>query len=795
MQILRKNLLQFFLKQMKEHENQKVFLLIALAFCFSVLCRFYWVFWAGEFAQYFFNNELMIVSNDGYAFAEGARDMIAGFHQENDLSYYGSSLSTLTYYLYKFTPFSFESIILYMSTFFSSLIVVPLILIAKEYKCLLMGFIAALLASIANSYYNRTMSGYYDTDMLTIVLPMFVLYFMIRLILKKDFFSLIALPFFVGIYLWWYPSSYTLNVSFIGFFFLYTLFFHRKEKIFYLASILSLIMLSNVAWFYQGAIVVLLFALFALKERLFSFYFILALFLATLVFLGFSGGIDPILYQLRFYIFKAETNANLNEAFTYFNVSTTIQETENISLELFMQRISSSVAVFLFALGGFFWLLKTHKSMILSLPMLFLGFLALKSGLRFTIYAVPLMALGFGFLSAKFLEKLSRLKNLPKLKKIKTTSLIIFLASLAFVLLYFFYALLENDFDFKKVSFLEIISALYFENSFLFLFFVGVIFTPLIFEFLHKKQIQALNLAFTAATLLFALFFALKHIYAYKVPSVFNHNEAALLEGLKNQVSREDYVIAWWDYGYPIRYYSDTKTLVDGGKHLGKDNFFASFVLSKDQRAAANMARLSVEYTEKSFKKPYNDLLQAMMKDYNQSNVELFLASLSKENFTLKTPKTRDIYIYLPARMSSIFSTVASFSFVNLENGTFKEEFVFSPAFFEGEKDGLIYLSNGILLSNDFRSFIFNDAIYTLNSLIEFNSIRQNDYKIIPVDENAEFYLFYIKDPSLAFQFILMDKTMFESAFVQMFFLNNFNENLFELLINANEAKIFRLKL
>lgn len=130
----------------------------------------------------------MIISNDGYAFAEGARDMIAGFHQPNDLSYYGSSLSTLTYWLYKITPFSFESIVLYMSTFLSSLVVIPIILLANEYKRPLMGFVAALLASIANSYYNRTMSGYYDTDMLVIVLPMFILFFMVRMILKKDFF-------------------------------------------------------------------------------------------------------------------------------------------------------------------------------------------------------------------------------------------------------------------------------------------------------------------------------------------------------------------------------------------------------------------------------------------------------------------------------------------------------------------------------------------------------------------------------------------------------------------------------
>ncbi|MBT0606358.1 dolichyl-diphosphooligosaccharide--protein glycosyltransferase subunit STT3, partial [Campylobacter lari] len=141
-------------------------ILILIAFSFSVLCRMYWVFWASEFYEFFFNDQLMITTNDGYAFAEGARDMIAGFHQANDLSYFGSSLSTLTYWLYNILPFSFESIIVYMSTFFASLIVVPIILIAREYKLTTYGFIAALLASIANSYYNRTMSGYYDTDML-----------------------------------------------------------------------------------------------------------------------------------------------------------------------------------------------------------------------------------------------------------------------------------------------------------------------------------------------------------------------------------------------------------------------------------------------------------------------------------------------------------------------------------------------------------------------------------------------------------------------------------------------------
>ncbi|TKX33062.1 undecaprenyl-diphosphooligosaccharide--protein glycotransferase [Campylobacter aviculae] len=701
-----------------------LFLMILTAYIFSVVCRFYWIFWASQFNEYFFNDQLMITSNDGYAFAEGARDMIAGFHQPNDLSYYDAPLSTLTYWIYKFSPFSFESVILYMSVFLSSLITIPLVLIANEYKSPLAGFIAALLASIANSYYNRTMAGYYDTDMLVIVLPLFILFFMIRLNLRKDLLSLILLPFFVMVYLWWYPSSYTLNVALIGFFLLYTLVFHKKETIFYIGVILMLITLSNIAWFYQSAIVVLLFCFYVFKNEYFKLKFLIVLGMITLIFLILSGGIDPILYQLKFYIFRTDESSSLTQGFVYFNVNQTIQEVESIDLSVFMKRISSSEIVFFVSIIGFIWLIMKHKSIILTLPMLFLGFLALKGGLRFTIYAVPILALGFGFL------------------------------------IYFL-----REINLKKYN---------------------------------LKAVNIIVILFVFLSLIPAFF----HIYIYRAPTVFSQNEASLLNKLKSIAGREDYVVTWWDYGYPIRYYSDVKTLVDGGKHLGKDNFFPSFVLSKDQRSAANMARLSVEYTEKSFYAPSNsllrkDILQAMMRDYNESNVDLFLDSLSRSDFKIDTPKTRDIYIYMPARMSFIFSTIASFSLINLDTGKFNQPFVFSAAYPLSNDNGEIILSNGVSLSDDFRSLKFdNDVSADIHTFIELNSIQQDDYKMIPINENGQYYLFYIKNSSIPYiQFILMDKTMFNSAFVQMFFLGNYDKNLFDLVINTQDAKVFKLKI
>lgn len=760
------------------HQRKIFYLCLILTYAFSILCRLYWVWWASDFDEFKFNEQLMIISNDGYVFAEGARDMIAGFHQPNDLSFFGSPLSTLTYYFYIFTPLSFESIILYMSVFLSSLIVVPILLIARLYGKLSVGVIAALSASIANSYYNRTMAGYYDTDMLVIVLPMLLIYCMLRFIIKKDALSLISMPLVMMFYLWYYPSSYTLNCAMIILFVIYAFIFHRKETLFYVAAVFMMITLANVAWYYELALLTLLFGLWGFKNEWFKLRFTIILGIIAFAFVALSGGFDAIWYQLEFYIFKSDVSS-VAQSFTYFNVSQTIQEASNIGLSMFMQRISASELAFVISCVGLILLIKKHKSALLMLPMLALGFLALRGGLRFTIYAVPVMAFGFGYFAIWFLEKLQNLKlQTQQIRKYE----------LCLVLLLCFSVGL---FSFFKASFLLQLIYLSF-------------FTIIIFELWRLKYTRILRYFTLCAMLFFSVGYALVHIYGYKASSVFQKNEVAILNSLKNIADREDYVVAWWDYGYPIRYYSDVKTLADGGKHLGKFSFFPSFVMSFHQRAAANMARLAVEYTEKSFYDTNDtllqtDLLKAMMRDYEYEskagNEVLFLNALNNPNFKLTTPKTRDVFIYMPVRMSMIFSTVASFSKIDLNTGDINKPFVFSTAIALGEQNGIVILSNGMQIGNDFTSVFVNGKALNIHSLIEFTSIKDKDYKVIPVDQNGAFYVFYLKESfSVPVQFIIMDESMFNSAYVQMFFFENYDKNLFELIINEKDAKIYKLK-
>lgn len=790
--------------KLKEHfaRYDSFYLFLVLAYAFSVLCRLYWVWWASDFDSFKFNDSLMIISNDGYVFAEGARDKIAGFHQPNDLSFIDSPLAILTYFVYKLTPFSFESIILYMSVFLSSLIVVPVLLIARIYGNLKAGFVAALLASVANSYYNRTMAGYFDTDMLVISLPMLLIYCMLRFIIKKDALSLIAMPLIMIFYLWYYPSSYTLNCALIALFVLYALVFHRKETIFYFAGVLMMITLSNFAWYYESALITLLFALWGFKNEWFKLKFIIVIFVFAFVFVALSGGFNAIWYQLSFYIFKSDV-LNVAQSFAYFNVSQTIQEASNIGLSMFMQRISASELAFLLSCFGLVLLLKQHKSFILALPMLALGFLALRGGLRFTIYAVPVMALGFGFGLFWLISQIQKFKS--KLGQIRFSELfystrIYQILFVTYIILFVYFCMINLEFV-NKDSIMLILRQFGFLTQLLFLSVFGLIF----FEMLRAKYLNLARYFVILVALFFSLGYAFLHIYTYKASSVFNHNEVLILNSLKGIADREDYVVAWWDYGYPVRYYSDVKTLVDGGKHLGKDNFFASFVLSQNERAGANLARLAVEYTEKSFYERndtllQSDLLKAMMRDYaageTSNDALIFLNSLKNPNFTLKTPKTRDIFVYMPLRMAMIFSTVASFSKIDLATGEINSPFVFSTAMNLGAlEDGSYALSNGMVLANDFTALYVSNRALKIHSITDFNSIKNKDFKQTLVDENGDFFVFYFKENfGLPVQFIIMDKTMFESAFVQMFFFENYDKSLYELVFSEKEAKVYKLK-
>lgn len=691
------------------NKRRWVVVFIFIAFLFGVISRLYWINWASDFDEMIHNGTLMINTNDGYAFAEGARDIIAGFHQPNDLSYVNHTMSKFTAFIYKITPFSFENIILYMSVFFSSLLVVPLLLISREFKVVGAGLVGAMSAVVAVSYYNRTMAGYYDTDMLNIVFPCFVLWGLIRITVKQDKFSIIIAPIFALFYHWWYPSSFTLIGGMAGIFFIYTLIFEKKSLQNYQALLLLIVAVTNISVTFRLISIIALYALFMKKEdiKLTGAVGVLVLFIFVL-----KGGLNPIWFMLKFYVVRDTTEA-LSSSLHFFSVNQTIQESGSMDWNYFMTRISSHPFFFVLGAIGYLLFCFKHKAFLISLPILALGILSIRSGLRFTIYAVPIMALGLGFL-INFLLDLFKVKGALKLSGILALSAVV-------------------------------------------------------------------------------VFPALKHIKEYKSPTVFFNAETQILERLGGIADREDYTIAWWDYGYPIRYYADVKTLIDGGKHLGNHNFPVSFALTKDIISSANMSRLAVEYTEKAFNdKNISSPLKAMMDDYGFDNPNLFLTSLALKDFKLPQ-KTRDIYYYLPARMIGIYTVVGYFSDIDLTTGkSYDQPFFTSARFIQVNNNGLI-LDNGMTLTSDMKSIVYGSQSIPIRGFYETRYDENGKFSVseIVVDKDGLFNVIMLSDGT----FVITDNKAFNSAYVQLFMLERYDSEIYELVISTPVAKVYRLKI
>ncbi|WP_457608483.1 STT3 domain-containing protein [Nitratifractor sp.] len=695
-------------------------LLLIVAYLFATVVRYYWLHWASGHPEFFWNGQVMINTNDGYYWAEGARDLLAGLHQSGDLSPVDAPVSMLTAFLAKILPFSFETVILWMPALFGSLLVAPILLIGRTLRLDHVGFIAAMLGGVVWSYYNRTMIGYYDTDMLTIVLPTFVLWGMILAVLHKRNRYMALTALLMVAYQWYYPAAYSLNTAFVGVLLLYTLIFEPRERYNYKLLLFMLVALLPLGWEYQAGGIALLFVLFHFGGKRSDHLLLPLLLLGAAAFL-FLGGLDPVWYQLKGYLFRESVSGGGDSGLHFYAVSKTVREAGKIPFEIFANRISGDPIIFVLSLIGYLMMALRYRVMWLALPMLGLGFLAMKGGLRFTVYAVPPMALGMGYLAVWFAQRLA--------------------------------GALTGDPGKERAVYggtlLAILTALLYPN--------------------------------------------LRHVVDYKVPTVFTSPEVKVLAELGKKASREDYVLAWWDYGYPIRYYSDVKTLIDGGKHSGDVNYPVSFALSAPQVASANMARLDVEYTERSLHDhnatPY---LAQMMRDYHVDEPALFLNMLSDKSFKLP-PKRREIYYYLPLRMLGIFPTVALFSSIDLQTGRVVRQPTLYQFFRFAKRGETILFGQG--LSFDTRSGIF----YQGNSQTKLNSFvtvsRGKDGKlrreVRHYDREGKFFLVHMADYR---RFLLLDKAAYESTYIQLFVLENYDPELFEPVILGPMAKIYRLK-
>jgi dolichyl-diphosphooligosaccharide--protein glycosyltransferase/undecaprenyl-diphosphooligosaccharide--protein glycosyltransferase len=684
--------------------------------------RFIWIYQFQDVESFKYAGQFMINTNDGYYWAEGARDLLQGYHQPHDLSPVNEAPSQLTYVLSKILPISFETLIFYMPSVIGSLIVVPILLIAYNLGIVEVGFLAALLASIAVSYYNRTMVGYYDTDMLTIVFPTLLLWSLILAVRTKEEKYLLITALEIIAYRWWYPGSYSLEFSYLGLLLIYALLFDRQERFYLKLVAMMLFAMVGLPGWLRFIMVVVVYGIFKYRKISKFVWYLLG---ASIVLFFVTGGFAPIWAQLKGYVFKEALEVTHDQlSLHFFSVNQTIREAGQIPFSVFAERISGHWITLVFSLVGYALMAWRYRVMLLALPMLGLGFLALFGGLRFTIYAVPVCALGIAY----FIFTCS--VSIPRL-------------------------------------------------------------------FANERLGHIVKSAFVVLSSIGILYPNILHVIEYRVPTVFNKMEVEQLTALKTLSNREDYVISWWDYGYPIRYYADVKTLIDGGKHSGDVNFPVSYMLTSAQESAAKLARLEVEYTEKAAvlaetnQSTMNNTAQ-MTLDYGFHDANDFLTALQTP-LTLPQ-KTRDIYFYLPFRMLSIFPTVAEFSNIDLMSGNInRRPFLFESNQFQDDGKRL-NLGSGVSLDKERGMLSLGAKEVPVKSFIQtaYNPQNQLIKNQQTIHQNGHLNIVYMQ---AYHTFLILDDTMLNSSYIQLFVLENYDARFFEPIRLDAYAKIYRLKI
>ena len=698
--------------------TRQVAVLMLLAYLFSFAVRMIWVYQFKDNPDFFWNGELMINTNDGYFFAAGAQKELFGMHMDNPRVYgmwdYGVIFFTVLFT--KLTPFSLETVILYMPAVISSLVVIPIILIARLYKQTLWGFFAALLGSIAWSYYNRTMTGYYDTDMFSAMAPMFILYFLIKSTIDFNLRSALYAAIAIIVYPFLYDQGQAIVYAMGMIYGAYMVWYHRHEKTTYASLLLVFLALLplkklgfDIPWNFIIELLIIGTTYWWLNrnaEKIQEKTLLIASGVVFLLFLLMGNVFGLIWNKIASYVITGTSSEGLH----FYAVNQTVREAGHIPFSTFANRISGSQIGVILSLIGYIVLVIKHRAFILALPLVGIGVFALWGGLRFTVYAVPVAAM----------------------------------------------------------------SAVY-------LFYV-------IGDFLKDKRAKYAFVAVATAAMIYP---NITHIIGYKVPTVLNKAEVEDLVKLDKMANDKDYTLTWWDYGYPIWYYSDTNTLIDGGKH-NNDNFIISKIMqTTSPELAANLSRLAVEtYVDSNYSVVTNTLFKNEKKD--QLDPNLLLEELASGSYKLP-PKTRDIYLYLPYRMLNIFPTVMVFGNLDLTTGKPERRVTFYPAGAVKNHKGVLTLSNGIIF--DSRKGMLSMGreqvpvkYFIATSLSKSGHIRLQSQRY---HANGEYVVVFMKSYG---KFIVMDEQTFNSTYVQMFLLGKYDKNLFELVVSSPYSRIYKLK-
>lgn len=713
--------------------------LIILAYAFSVGIRFIWIFAMKNVPDAFWNGQLIPTTHDAFYWGSIVQKALWGLHESNPLvpSIFGGENVhlLLSLFLVKFLHISLEAIMIYFPVFVSGIIVIPIILIGRLYKNTFLGWCAALLACAASSFYNRTLAGYFDTDMFSLFLIVLILYFLLAAVEKRElkyaYFGAaasLAAPIF---YLKITPIIYAIVIVFVA----YNLIWRRKEKfvwesililtfVFWSGNFLNFLNVGalNIGWLVDLALVSMIYKIIR-HPRLSRRAIVCLALVSIILFLVLNSPLQSIYGRVYQYASRGVAPTDSAANLFYLSKVGTISEAQTLPFKRFAAQLIGSQFAFYLAVLGYILLIIRRPSFLLSLPLAGLALFSFAGGLRFVMYGAPIAALSIIYL----------------------------------IYLFFMWLLQKNAWQEKKIIICLLV------------LFISII----------------------------AVYPSVKYIKTFSAPPVIYRNRIAALDALKKQADQQDYVITWWDYGSLVWFYSGLQTVsAPSAQGDGASMFLVSEILSSDYPAeTANLSRWMVEkyadyYSRDQAAEEFFDFFGGEAFDPNE-----FLASARQSGFIL-LPKTRDIYLYLPLEMLSIAFPISEFSNINLATGEKLREgsYVISAKYKANGNKIFMPEQNVTADFNNLKLIKSNGQNIPVKAFYQVYYDKDGKLAAKETLTGSKGGLHVILNNDLHYV-LALDEKLFRSSLIQMLVFEKYDPKLFEPAIITPTAKIYRLKI
>jgi asparagine N-glycosylation enzyme membrane subunit Stt3 len=303
-----------------------------------------------------------------------------------------------------------------------------------------------------------------------------------------------------------------------------------------------------------------------------------------------------------------------------------------------------------------------------------------------------------------------------------------------------------------------------------------------IYEMIREKN-GAVFQAVVSSVAVFFIVIALLVMISRPLGQIFTSDTLSGFDNLKNESKRGDFIVTWWDYGWPLWHYTGLNTIIDGGIHHTDNYIVSKILLSDSQSFSANAARFIAE--EQAKLGP-----DTLGKVFSSRSPESIMGMLKSENFDLE--KNRDVFIYLDKDMLTKVSTMYKFGNIDLKNGKQLSSFVYADFIIMETEGGVFYcrsIRGGEGMSFDTSSGVLkmgkDEAV--VNTFFNF----KNSELISESSYSSDGRLYIIKYDNLM---LLMDRRLLDSLFIQAFIFDEVDSEYFNIVYKNRDSMMLKVK-